>query len=117
MIKLKINNNYYRDNNNNILQFNKVIKINNSIICFLGGREYSRFDEINDFSMFKLEGGEFTLEKTKEEILEEKVKLLTENLAQEKINNMKKDALSVNLTKEVAILKIEVMNLKKGGNE
>ncbi|HDK7179739.1 TPA: hypothetical protein PTW06_001898 [Clostridium botulinum] len=48
--------------------------------------------------------------------LEEQVKLITENLAQEKINNMKKDALAIDLTKEVASLKIEVMNLKKGGN-
>lgn len=55
--------------------------------------------------------------KSKEENLEEKIKTLTENLAKEKINNMKKDALAVNLTKEVANLKIEVMNLKKGGNE
>lgn len=55
--------------------------------------------------------------KSKEENLEEKIKTLTENLAQEKINNMKKDALAVNLTKEVASLKIEVMNLKKGGNQ
>ncbi|EJE7236808.1 hypothetical protein M5L40_003846 [Clostridium botulinum] len=55
--------------------------------------------------------------KSKEENLEEKLKMLTENLAQEKINNMKKDALAVNLTKEVANLKIEVMNLKKGGNQ
>ncbi len=54
---------------------------------------------------------------SKEENLEEKVQVLTENLAQEKINNMKKDALAVNLTKEVANLKIEVMNLKKGGNQ
>lgn len=54
--------------------------------------------------------------KSKEKNLEEKIKTLTENLAQEKINNMKKDALAVNLTKEVANLKIEVMNLKKGGN-
>ncbi|WP_205613341.1 hypothetical protein [Clostridium sporogenes] len=55
--------------------------------------------------------------KSKEETLEEKIKTLTENLAQEKINNMKKDALAVNLTKEVANLKVEVMNLKKGGNQ
>nr|WP_242568705.1 hypothetical protein [Clostridium botulinum] len=53
----------------------------------------------------------------KKENLEEKIKLLTENLAQEKISNMKKDTLAVNLTKEIANLKLEIMNLKKGGNE
>ncbi|WP_409068837.1 hypothetical protein ACFLKC_13965 [Clostridium caseinilyticum] len=53
----------------------------------------------------------------KKENLEEKIKLLTENLAQEKISNMKKDTLAINLTKEIANLKLEIMNLKKGGNE
>ncbi|GAA0735771.1 hypothetical protein [Clostridium oceanicum] len=54
---------------------------------------------------------------SKEKTLEEKIQTLTENLAKEKINNMKKDSLATKLTKELANLKIEVMKLKKGGNE
>lgn len=57
MKKLKVNNEYLTNENNKILEFEKIIKTNDSIICFSNGVEYCRFRGVKDFSVFKLEDG------------------------------------------------------------
>lgn len=88
----------------------KIIKTIDSIIgkdSF--GKEIFAFRGISDFSEFKLKEGEsFDIEeKTEEKMLKE--------IANLKINNMKKDNIINNTLKTVAELKVKIMSME-GGN-
>ena len=73
--------------NNEEFQAEKIIKNANSIIGYIEGKETFSFKGIKDFSLFKLkDGAEFDTEEKTEELL----------------------------LKEIAKLKIEIIQLKRG---
>ena len=97
--------------NNQSFEAEQIIKSDSDIIGKdLNGIEVFIFRGISDFSLFTLgEGQTFDIpELTTEETL-------AKELANIKIDNMKKDVMMTNALQTIASLKVEVMNLK-GGN-
>ena len=97
--------------NTNVYEGDKIFKSETSIrVIDLNGNEIFVANGISDFSQFVLEEGQtFDIEQP---IPEE---TLAKELANIKIDNMKKDLIITNALQNIASLKVEVMNLK-GGN-
>lgn len=97
--------------NNEQYKAEKIIKTETDIVGQdANGNELFAFRGINDFTGFALEEGQiFDVEQLTQE------KILSKELANIKIDNMKKDLTMTNALKTIASLKVEVMNLK-GGN-
>lgn len=88
------------------LNFTKIEKLKNSISCFKNEQLYCTFSNIKNWDSFSVEGGEFEIKVTKEE-------LLLKEIANLKLENKKKDLIAKNLMQQVAEIRL---NLKKEGN-
>lgn len=98
-------------NNDKKIQYNaeKIIKNVNTIIGYINDIEVFSFRGISDFDLFTLlDNEEFDAEDNTE-------KTLLKQIADLKVENMKKDTTINNTLKALADLKLEVMNMK-GGN-
>ena len=98
-------------NNDEKIQYNaeKIIKNVNNIIGYTNNIEVFSFRGISDFTLFTLKDNEeYDVEDNTE-------KTLLKQIADLKVENMKKDTTINNTLKALADLKLEVMNMK-GGN-